>query len=67
MVKEVKPMMRYSIRDSRSRKKIKPRICDVIVEDDGKMEVEFLGKQGARTIALEDFEKQLNEIKQEHK
>lgn len=59
-------MMRYSIRDNRSRKKIKPRICDVIVEDDGKIEIEVSGKKGILTIALEDLEQQINKIKQEH-
>ena len=59
-------MKRYSIRDNRSRKKTKPRICDVIVEDNGKMEVEVSGKRGILTIALEDLEQQINKIKKEH-
>ena len=59
-------MMRYSIRDNWSRKKTKPRICDVIVEDNGKMEVEVSGKRGILTIALEDLEQQINKIKKEH-
>jgi len=59
-------MMRYSIRDNRSRKKTKPRICDVIVEDNGEMEIEVSGKKGILTIALEDLEQQINKIKLEH-
>lgn len=59
-------MKRYSIRDNRSRKKTKPRICDVIVEDNGEMEIEVSGKKGILTIALEDLEQQINKIKQEH-
>lgn len=59
-------MTRYSIRDNRSRKKTKPRICDVIVEDNGKMEIEVAGKKGILTIALEDLEQQISRIKQEH-
>lgn len=59
-------MKRYSIRDNRSRKKTKPRICDVIVEDNGEMEIEVSGKKGTLTIALEDLEQQISRIKQEH-
>ena len=59
-------MMRYSIRDNRSRKKTKPRICDVIVEDSGEMEIEVAGKKGMLTIALEDLEQQIDKIKQAH-
>lgn len=59
-------MKRYSIRDNRSRKKIKPRICDVIVEDNGEMEIEVSGKKGILTIALEDLEQQIDKIKQAH-
>lgn len=57
-------MMRYSIRDSRSRKKTKPRIFDVIVEDNGEMEIEVAGKKGIVTISLDDAEQQIDKIKQ---
>ena len=58
-------MKRYKIRDSRSGEKIKPRVFDVIVGDDGKMEIEVALKNGKRRIALEDADDQINRIKNE--
>ena len=50
-------MMRYSIRDSRSRKKTKPRIFDVIVEDNGEMEEEAIMNLMDELMA--DYEKNI--------
>lgn len=55
-------MRRFPIRDIRSRNRIKPRLFDLILRDDGKMEVELKGKDGTKTIPLEDIRFQIKEI-----
>ena len=55
-------MRRFPIRDVRSRSKIKPRVFDLILNDDGKMEIEIKGKDGTKTIPLEDIRIQIKEI-----
>lgn len=55
-------MKRFPIRDVRSRNKIKPRLFDLILHEDGKMEVELKGKDGTKTIPLEDIRYQIKEI-----
>ncbi len=55
-------MKRFPIRDVRSRSKIKPRVFDLILNDDGKMEIEIKGKDGTKTIPLEDIRIQIKEI-----
>ncbi len=57
-------MKRFTIRDNRSGNKIKPRLFDVILHDDGKMEAEFKNKNGTSTIPLEDIRQQIREIEQ---
>ena len=59
-------MRRFPIRDIRSRNKIKPRLFDLILRDDGKMEVELKGKDGTKTITLEDIRFQIREIETKH-
>ena len=58
-------MKRYSIRDRSSSKNVKPRICDLLVHENGKMQIEVSGKRGMQTIDLEDLEEQIDEIKHE--
>ena len=55
-------MKRFPIRDVRSRSKIKPRVFDLSLNDDGKMEIEIKGKDGTKTIPLEDIRIQIKEI-----
>ena len=57
-------MKRYPIRDNRSGSKTKPRLFDVILYDDGKMEVEIKNKNGTNSIPLEDIRHQIREIEQ---
>lgn len=59
-------MRRFPIRDIRSRNKIKPRLFDLILRDDGKMEVELKGKDGIKTIPLEDIRLQIKEFETKH-
>lgn len=59
-------MKRFPIRDIRSRNKIKPRLFDLILRDDGKMEVELKGKDGIKTIPLEDIRLQIKEFETKH-
>ncbi len=60
-------MKRYSIRDNRSAKPIKTRVCDVVVSDDGEMQLEVAGKKGIVSITLKDLENQIKDIKQKQK
>lgn len=53
---------RTKIRDNRSDKKIKPRILDVITEDDGTQLIEVKDGGITRTILLADFEQQVAAI-----
>ena len=55
-------MRRFPIRDVRSRNKIKPRLFDLLLHDDGKMEIELKGKEGTRIIPLEDIRLQIRKI-----
>lgn len=57
-------MKRYSIRNNRSGNKTKPRLFDVILYDDGKMEIEIKNKNGTNIIPLEDIRHQIREIEQ---
>jgi len=59
-------LRRIPIRDIRSRNKIKPRLFDLILRDDGKMEVELKGKDGTRTIPWDDILFQIKEIETKH-
>ena len=59
-------MRRIPIRDIRSRNKIKPRLFDLILRDDGKMEVELKGKDGTRIIPWDDILFQIKEIETKH-
>lgn len=53
---------RTEIRDNRSDKKIKPRILDVITEDDGTQLIEVKNGGITRTMLLADFERQVAAI-----
>lgn len=53
---------RIEIRDNRSDKKIKPRILDVITEDDGTQLIEVKNGGITRTMLLADFERQVAAI-----
>jgi hypothetical protein len=53
---------RTKIRDNRSDKKIKPRILDVITEDDGTQLIEVKDGGITRTMLLADFEQQVAAI-----
>ena len=55
-------MVRFEIRDSRSKQKIKPRIMDLIVNDDGDKEIEVKDGKMRKTILLDDFKRQVEEI-----
>lgn len=55
-------MDRFEIRDSRSDRKIKPRIMDLIVNDNGEKEIEVKDGKQTKTILLEDFRRQVDEI-----
>ena len=55
-------MVRFEIRDSRSKQKIKPRIMDLIVNDDGEKEIEVKDGKMRKTILLDDFKRQVEEI-----
>ena len=55
-------MRRFPIRDVKSKNKIKPRLFDLILHDDGKMEIELKGKDGTRSIPLEDIRHQISKI-----
>lgn len=56
-------MTRSSIRDSRSDKKIKPRVMDYIKTDNGRELLEVKDGNTKRTILLEDFENQIAELR----
>ena len=60
--REVRPLRRFPIRDVKSKNKIKPRLFDLILHDDGKMEIELKGKDGTRTIPLEDIRHQISKF-----
>ena len=53
---------RYPIRDNRSKEKVKPRVFDVVIEDDGEMKIEVKGAKGKRAVALSDFKEQISEF-----
>jgi hypothetical protein len=53
---------RTKIRDNRSDKKIKPRILDVITEEDGTQLIEVKDRGTTRTMLLADFEQQVAAI-----
>jgi len=55
---------RKSIRDSRSEKKIKPRIMDYVKQDNGEEILELKDGNVIKTILLQDFEKQIAEMRQ---
>ena len=55
-------MDRFEIRDSRSDRKIKPRIMDLIVNDNGEKEIEVKDGKHTKTILLDDFRRQVDEI-----
>ena len=55
-------MDRFEIRDSRSKRKIKPRIMDLIVNDNGEKEIEVKDGKQTKTILLDDFRRQVKEI-----
>lgn len=55
-------MDRFEIRDSRSKRKIKPRIMDLIVNDNGEKEIEVKDGKQTKTILLDDFRRQVEEI-----
>lgn len=55
-------LKRYSIRDKRT--KTKSRLFDLILHNDGKMEVEIKNKNGTNTVPLEDIRHQIREIEQ---
>lgn len=55
-------MDRFEIRDSRSKRKIKPRIMDLIVNDNGEKEIEVKDGKLRKTILLDDFKRQVEEI-----
>lgn len=57
-------MKRSSIRDSRSEKKIKPRVMDYIKCDNGEEILEVKDGNVKKTILLQDFEKQIAELRQ---
>ena len=56
-------MTRSSIRDSRSDKKIKPRVMDYIKTDNGQELLEVKDGNTKRTILLEDFVNQIAELR----
>lgn len=53
---------RAAIRDSRSDKKVKPRVMDVLIDDDGTKFIEVKDGNTKKTILLDDFERQVAEI-----
>ena len=55
-------MERFKIRDSRSDRKIKPRNMDLIVNDNGEKEIEVKDGKYTKTILLDDFRRQIDEI-----
>lgn len=59
---EVIALKRYPIRDFRSGNKTKPRLFDLIIHDDGKKEIELKGKDGVRSVSLDDIRSQIKEI-----
>ena len=56
-------MIRSSIRDNRSRSKIKPRIMDYIKQDNGEELLEVKDGKVKKTIFLDDFERQITELR----
>lgn len=56
-------MIRSSIRDNRSGNKIKPRIMDYIKRDNGDELLEVKDGKVKKTIFLEDFERQIIELR----
>lgn len=60
-------MDRFEIRDSRSKRRIKPRIMDLIVNDNGEKEIEVKDGKITKTILLDDFNRQVAEIESQIK
>ena len=58
----MRSLRRFPIRDVKSKNRIKPRLFDLILHEDGKMEIELKGKDGTRTIPLEDIRHQISKI-----
>ncbi len=55
--------MRKSIRDRSSDQQVKPRIMDYIRQDDGDEILEFKDGHRLRTIHLQDFMEQIEELR----
>ena len=54
-------MYRFQMRDSRSEEKIKPRVMDFIVNDDGSQELEVKDGRIKKRILVSDLRKQMRE------
>lgn len=52
-------MKRYNIRDSRASGPVKPRIFDLIINDDGSRELEVKDGKVKKRILYEDFQQQI--------
>lgn len=58
-------MKRVPIRNLKSDKKVKPRVCDALIFDDGKVVVQFkTGRNhSVETVSYEDFKKQIEKYR----